>query len=251
MKKITILIPCYNEEKGLEKVLDKIPYEKLKKYDFLIEVIVIDNNSTDKTVNVAQSKNVTIVYEHKKGKGNAIKTGFYAVSVDTDFVVMLDGDGTYTPNEILRLLEPLQTDFCDVIVGSRLSGKLYKGAFKLRNRIANWGYTFLVRFFYRVNTTDVLSGYYAWKKKVIDKLLPHLESDGFNIEMEMMTKMVKLGYRIYSVPITYQPRIGNSKIESFVDGVKILSTFTKNLFWKPRKKSIKSRKVRFISRSSY
>ncbi|HSW89038.1 MAG TPA: glycosyltransferase family 2 protein [Candidatus Saccharimonadales bacterium] len=235
MKKITVLIPCFNEEKGLSKVLDKIPYEKLKLYNFTLEVIVIDNNSKDNTAQVARSKNAHVVLERKKGKGHAIKTGFCSVSPDTDYVVMLDGDNTYTPSEIFRMIEPLHSDFCDVIIGSRLGGKLYRNSFKIQNRIANWVYTFLVRNFYRANTTDVLSGYFAWKKKVIDKLVPHLESDGFSIEMEMLTKIVKLGYRIYAVPITYRPRIGESKIAALSDGIKILSVFFKNLFWTPKK----------------
>lgn len=233
MKKITVLIPCYNEEKGLSKVLDKIPYAKILQNDFLIEIIVIDNNSKDNTANVARSKNAKVIFEGKKGKGHAIKTGFCSVSPDTDYVVMLDGDNTYSPSEILRMVEPLQNNFCDVIIGSRLGGKLYRNAFKLQSRIVNWAYTFLVRYVYRANTTDVLSGYFAWKKHVIDTLIPHLESDGFSIEMEMLTKIVRLGFSIYAVPITYKPRIGESKICAISDGIKILYVFCKNIFWKP------------------
>jgi glycosyltransferase involved in cell wall biosynthesis len=246
MKKITVLIPCYNEEKGLTKVLEAIPYKKLAKYDFIVEVIVIDNNSKDSTAKVARSKNVQVIFERKKGKGHAIITGFCSVSPDTDYIVMLDGDNTYAPSEMLRMIEPLHSDFCDVIIGSRLGGKLYKNSLKFQNRIANWVYTFLVRYFYRANTTDVLSGYFAWKKEVIDKLVPHLESDGFSIEMEMLTKIVKLGYRIYSVPITYRARIGESKIAAVSDGFKILFVFSQNLFWKPKRKQQKSPHVQLI-----
>src|SRR5579883_1589246 len=156
MKKITVLIPCYNEEYGLPKVLDKIPYKHLEKYEFAVDVIVIDNNSKDDTAKVAKEKKVKVISEKKKGKGHAIKAGFCHVSSDTDYIVMLDGDNTYCPTEILRLIEPLDNNFCDVIIGSRLGGKLYKNSFKLQNRIANWIYTFLVRNFYRANTTDVL-----------------------------------------------------------------------------------------------
>lgn len=250
MKKITVLIPCYNEEKGLAKVLDKIPYKKLNKFDFSIEVIVIDNNSQDNTATVARLKNAKVIFEEKKGKGHAIKAGFCSVSNDTDYVVMLDGDNTYSPLEILRLVEPLNNGFCDVIIGSRLGGKLYRNAFKLRNRIANWVYTFLVRYVYRANTTDVLSGYFAWKKHVTDALIPHLESDGFSIEMEMLTKIVRLGYSIYSVPITYKPRIGESKIAAFSDGIKILYVFCKNIFWTPKERKQKSPRVQLSINSS-
>src|SRR5882762_1421502 len=111
MEKITVLIPCYNEEKGIAKVLDKIPYHRIKQHGFELEVIVIDNNSKDNTASVARSKNARVIFEEKKGKGHAIKTGFYAVSSVTDYVVMLDGDNTYSPSEILRLVEPLHSDF--------------------------------------------------------------------------------------------------------------------------------------------
>lgn len=250
MMKITVLIPCFNEEKGLKKVLENIPYKKLQKYEFDLEVVVIDNNSKDKTADVARSKGVRVVFESKRGKGHAIKTGFCSVSSDTDYVVILDGDNTYTPTEILRLVEPLHNDFCDVIIGSRLGGKLYKNSFKIQNRIANWIYTFLVRCFYRANTTDVLSGYFAWKKSVTDELVQHLESDGFSIEMEMLTKIVRLGYRIYAVPITYHPRLGESKIAALSDGLKILFVFCKNFYWTPKRKLRKSPHVQLAMSTS-
>ena len=97
----------------------------------------------------------------------------------------------------------------------------------------NWGFTFLVRQCYKANVTDVLSGFFAWKKGVIDFLSVHIESEGFSIEMEMITKMVKLGFEMYSVPITYDVRKGETKISSLKDGIAILYTFSKNIFWNP------------------
>ena len=232
-KKLTILIPCLNEERSIGKVITSVPREVLGQLGFTTEIIVINNNSTDRTGQVAKVFNAKVIFVEKKGKGNALKAGFYAISADTDYVVMLDGDNTYKPNEIVRMLEPLINDFCDVIIGSRLGGKIKKNSFSSKNRLANWGYTFLVRHFYTANITDVLSGYFAWKIEVLDRLIPHLESEGFAIEMEMITKMSKLGYSMYSVPITYDKRVGESKIQAFKDGVSILSVFFKNLFWSP------------------
>lgn len=235
-QKLTILIPCYNEEKGIGKVIDAIPIAALELLGFVTEIIVIDNNSKDKTAHIAKERNVIVIKEEKKGKGNAIITGFNAVSLDTQYVVMLDGDDTYKSKEIVRMIEPLLNNFCQVVVGSRLSGKIKKGSLRFRNRIANWTYTFLVRQFYKANVTDVLSGYFAWKKPVIDELKNHLESKGFEIEMEMITKMTKLGYEMYSVPITYDERVGQTKIQAMSDGIKILSMFFKNLTWSPNKR---------------
>jgi len=234
--KITILIPCHNEEKGIGSVIDGIPLRLLRRLRYKTEVIVINNNSTDRTAHIAEKRKATVLLETKKGKGNAIKAGFNAVSSDTKYVVMLDGDNTYKTKEILRLIEPLMSNFCDVVIGSRLSGKMKKNSFKFQNRIVNWIYTFIVRQFYGANITDVLSGYFAWKKEVVDKLSPHLESEGFEIEMEMITKMTKLGFEMYSVPITYDERVGQTKIEAINDGIRILSMFFKNLSWSPKKR---------------
>ena len=234
IKKITILLPCYNEEKGLGKVIDGVPLKKLAHFGYQTEIIVINNNSTDRTIKIAKKKGVKIVSEKKQGKGNALKTGFRNISSDTDYVVMLDGDNTYKSEEILRLIEPLENGFCDVILGSRLEGKINDCSFSLSHRLANWFFTFFIRRFYLVNTTDTCTGYFAWKKKVVDELAPYIKSSGFAIEVEMITKMAKLGYKIYSVPITYDRREGHSKLSPILDGIKITWTLFKNLMWRPQ-----------------
>src|SRR5258708_26029733 len=94
-EKVTILIPCHNEEKGIGSVIDGIPLRLLNKLGYDTEVIVINNNSTDRTAQIAEKRNARVIVEEKKGKGNAIKTGFNSVSPDTAYVVMLDGDNTY------------------------------------------------------------------------------------------------------------------------------------------------------------
>lgn len=233
-KKITVLIPCHNEEKGIGKVLRGIPYRFLNGLGYSVEAIVIDNNSTDNTRKIAEERKVRVIHEPKRGKGNAIRAGFRAVSEDTKYVVMLDGDNTYKAKEMTRLLEPLMTNFCDVTIGSRLGGKMKENSFTIQNRMVNWIYTFLVRQIYHANTTDVLSGYFAWKKEVVDDLLNHIESYGFAVEMEMVIKLVKLNYQIYSVPITYGEREGHSKIDKIPDGLRIMKAFVSNLFWGPK-----------------
>lgn len=234
MKKIAVIIPCYNEEKGIGKVIDSIPVNKLLSRNYVTDIIVVNNNSTDRTAKVAASRDVRLIQERRKGKGVALKTGFLHVSDDTNFIVVLDGDNTYKGSEIIRMIEPLESKFSDVVVGSRLNGKLKKGSLILRNRVANWAYTFLVRHFYNANTTDVLSGYYAWKKEVVDAVCPHLTSDGFSIEMEITIKLVRMGYEICSVPITYDKREGTTKVDTLKDGILVLHMFFKNFLWKPK-----------------
>jgi dolichol-phosphate mannosyltransferase len=237
MKKITLMIPCYNEEKGIGKVIDQIPRNKLKKAGFKIEILVIDNNSKDKTSEVARKKGAKVIVELKQGKGNAIKTGFRSVSKDTDYVVMLDGDDTYKPAEILRLIEPLESNFCDVVIGSRLEGKMNGYSMSFSHRLANWFFTFLTRRLYtNANVTDTCTGYFAWTKRSIDILNGYIESKGFAIEAEMISKLSKLGLKIYSVPITYDPRHGESKLSPIGDGLRITWMLMSNAGWKPKEK---------------
>jgi glycosyltransferase involved in cell wall biosynthesis len=237
-QKIAILIPCHNEEQGIAKVLSDIPYDTLERHGFESQVIVIDNNSSDRTTEVARSKGAHVIFERAKGKGNAMRKAFACIDRDTACAVMLDGDNTYDAREMLRLIEPITSGFCDVVVGSRLGGKVTEKAFKAQNRLANLTYTFLVRRFYGANITDVLSGYFAWRGDVIVQMRDHLVSDGFSIEMEMISKLVKLNYSIYSVPITYNIREGETKVAPLKDGLKILSTFSRNLFWSPPQDSL-------------
>jgi dolichol-phosphate mannosyltransferase len=232
--KVAVVIPCYNEAEGIASVIKGFKREELLHNGFELDVIVIDNNSTDKTAAVAKKAGARVIIERAKGKGNAIRTGFRSVSDDTDYVVMLDGDDTYSPREAMRMLEPLHSEFCDVVIGSRLGGKMKENSMTMFNRTGNWVFSHLVRYSYQVNVTDVLTGYFAWKKQVIDELAPHLESQGFAIEMEMITKMAKMGYEIYSVPISYHPRSGETNLRPIYDGSRILKMFLKNQLWKPR-----------------
>jgi len=234
MKKITVLIPCYNEETGIGRVIDSIPVDLLRKNGFKTNIIVINNNSDDKTAEIAASKKgVKVIEEPSQGKGNALITGFKAVCNKCDYVVVIDGDDTYKPKEILRLIEPLESGFCDVIAGSRIGGKTVRGSLEFTHRFVNWVFAFFVRQFYQANITDTLTGFIAIKSDVIKTLIPNLHSTNFTIEMEMITKMRRLGFSIYSVPITYDRRMGKSKLHSVSDGIRILLMFISNLRWEP------------------
>jgi len=238
-KKITVIIPCHNEEKSIKKVIKDIPKKKLKILGFKAEVIVIDNNCTDKTAKISKRLGARVIHEPNKGKGNAVRTGFRSISKDTDFVVMLDGDNTYKSYEMLRLIEPLDSGFCDVIIGSRLEGKINHNSMSMSHRLVNWAWTFFVRHFYGANVTDTCTGYFAWNAKVIRKLNGYIKSQGFAIEVEMITKLARLGHKIYSVPITYCPRHGKSSshLAPIRDGLRISWMLIKNLGWKAEKKA--------------
>ena len=232
-KKIVVIIPCRNEAGGIRDVLDNFPRKRLLYEGFDLQTIVVDNASTDDTADIARAAGATVLTQKYLGKGNAMRLGFSAIPRDADYVVMIDGDNTYHSEEILRMVEPLEANIADVVLGSRLAGHISEDAMTLFNRAGNWTFSHLVRLFYRVNVTDVLTGYYAWTREALERLSPHLTSDGFSIEMEMITKMAKLKEEVISVPITYSGRSGESNLRPIQDGFRILIVFIRNLVWKP------------------
>ncbi len=231
---VCVIIPCHNESAAIEVLLKEFGKDKPLHRRWNVDVVIVDNNSTDDTAAVASRHGAFVLTESRTGKGYAIMAGLRNVSDHHDFVVMMDGDNTYRPKELKRMLEPLESNFCDAVLGSRMQGKVAAGAMSFPSRVGNWFFSFLVRTIYRANITDVLTGYFAWKKSAIDKMLPHLESGGFEIEMEMITKMSKLGIQAYSVPISYHGRIGESKLNHLADGYVIFRTFIRNLTWQPK-----------------
>ncbi len=233
MYEVAVIIPCYNEAKGIADVIKKMPYKRAKRNHWNLHVYVIDNNSSDNTSEVARQAGATVIHEPKKGKGNALRTGFASLPETTDFVVMLDGDDTYDSGEVLRMIEPLYNEFCSVVIGSRMGGKRTADSMSFTSFVGNWFFTNIVRVTHKVPVTDVLTGYFAWTKQALDELRPHLRSDGFAIEMEMITKMARMKYDIYSVPISYTPRAGESNLNPISDGARILRMFASTLQWRP------------------
>jgi glycosyltransferase involved in cell wall biosynthesis len=254
-KQLAVIIPCHNEAENIADVIRQFPIEKLQQSNITLRIYVIDNNSSDNTAEIAQAMGATVITERAQGKGNALRAGFNSLPNDIDYVVMLDGDNTYQPQEICRLLEPLQTNFCDAVVGSRLGGRIQKSAMNKTNRIGNRLFTLATRLLYGTNISDVLTGYFAWKKPALDVLMPHVKSAGFAVEMEMITKMARLRHRLTSVPISYNPRGGQSHLRPFRDGMRILSTLIKNIMWRPRVELAitpkSGRKLVFVSDAIY
>jgi glycosyltransferase involved in cell wall biosynthesis len=259
-KKIAIIIPCYNEAASIAQVIAKFPMDSLSDEALQVKIYVVDNNSSDGTAAIAKKMGAHVIHEPKKGKGNALRAGFRSIPSNVDYVAMLDGDDTYSPEEIMRLLEPLRNNFCDVVVGSRLEGHIQAEAMSRLNRFGNRLFTVSARTLYRANVSDVLTGYFAWKKSALNALAPHIKSDGFAIEMEMITKMARLGQRMASVPISYHPRLGQSNMHPFRDGFRIFLMLFKNLTWHPKPQANQAqdtintfspRKIVFVSDAIY
>ena len=207
---VTVVIPTLNEEKTIGDVIDrfkKIGYEN---------ILVIDGRSTDKTREIAEQKGARVVIQSGSGKGQAIAEAFEIV--ESDVVVLIDGDGTYLPEEIDKLLKPIFNDRADHVIGNRFAN-YEKGAFTRLNLIGNKILNFLFRICYGIEVHDILSGYRALTKEVYKNV--ELKKHGFEIETELTVETLAKGFRIAEVPITYKRREGKTKLKPIRDGIRI------------------------------
>jgi len=228
MKHVTFLLPAYNEEQSIGPLLKDISrYPKSK-------VIVVDNNSKDKTADIAKKSGANVLRERKQGKAYAIKRGFE--NIKSDFIVMLDADNTYDPQEAQKLVKPLMEGKADVVLGSRLLGKREKGSISRFNLVGNHLLSFFASILFS-KVTDVCTGYWAFRRNVIDDLLQEgIDSDGFDLEVEMFSKVSKNNFRVLEIPINYKNRLDTPKLNGFNDGVKIFKRMLS--YW------IKTKRVR-------
>lgn len=210
---VCILIPTLNEEKSIGDII-----ERFKRLGF-DNIFVIDGHSTDRTVEIAKSKGAKVVLQSGKGKGQAIIEAFQLL--DNEVVVMIDGDGTYLPEEVHELLKPIKKGIADHVIGNRFAN-FEKGAFTRLNLIGNKILNFFFRVMYGVELHDILSGYRALTKDVYKNI--ELRKHGFEIETELTIETLAKGFRIVEVPVTYKRRAGRTKLKPFRDGFRIALT---------------------------
>lgn len=134
-KKVSIIIPCFNEQDALPVLLEKFSHDAIFHALWEMDVLVVDNNSTDQTSKVAKDYGVRVEFEQKKGKGYALQRGLQHLPHDVEFVVMMDGDNTYHPQDLHRMIEPLASGFCEAVLGSRMQGKVHEGAMSFESRL--------------------------------------------------------------------------------------------------------------------
>ncbi len=205
-----ILIPTLNEEATIGEVIEGFFRQGYH------NVLVIDGNSTDRTREIAERMGAKVVIQTGKGKGQAIREAFGII--DSPVVVVIDGDGTYLPEEVNKLLEPIRRNYADHVVGNRLAN-FEKGAFTRLNLIGNKIINFLFRIAYGVELHDILSGYRALTRELYKSV--ELEKPGFEVETELTVETIAKGFRIVEVPITYRRRGGKTKLNPIKDGIKI------------------------------
>lgn len=213
---IAVLIPCYNEELTIRDVVQRFRKELPH-----ATVYVFDNNSTDRTIEEAEAAGAVIARELRQGKGYVVQSMFGRI--DADVYVMVDGDGTYPPEEVHSLLAPVLADEADMVVGSRLHAKS-DSEFRSLNRLGNRFFLSLVNSTFKVKITDMLSGYRAFSRSFV-KGVP-LFGGGFETETELTIKALERGYRIVEVPVNLKSRPTGSfsKIRIVKDGLRIVNT---------------------------
>lgn len=211
---VAVIVPCYNEEAAITKVV-----EDFRKALPNAAIVVYDNNSTDKTVQVAKAAGAIVRSEPRKGKGNVVRRMF--ADVRADIYVLVDGDDTYDASAAPALIQRLLDNQLDMVVGLRRHGDAKK-AYRPGHEFGNWMLTSLVNWAFRAKFADMLSGYRIMSRRFV-KSFPALSS-GFEIETELNVHTLEIGASVEEVPTAYKERPPGSasKLNSIRDGIRIL-----------------------------
>ena len=212
MPGIDVIIPAYNEEQSVGKVVMDIPS------DLVREVIVVNNNSTDLTRENAMAAGATVIEQPEPGYGNACLKGLEYIANKTfkpGIVVFLDGDYSDHPEEMINLVKPIHEQGFQMVIGSRVLGNREKGSLTPQQRFGNKLATFLLRLFYRAKFTD-LGPFRAIDYPSLVSLGMKDKNYGWTVEMQIKAAKKKLKFT--EVPVSYRKRIGKSKVSGTLKG---------------------------------
>ena len=210
-KIIKVIIPAYNEEKSIIKVIQDIP-------SIVNEIIIVDNNSSDQTAKNAQEAGAKVLTEIKKGYGNACLKGISYVKSQThktDIIVFLDGDFSDYPEELTKLIAPIINDNIDFVIGARVSKFREKGSMTRPQIFGNWLATTLMSILFNSKFTD-LGPFRAIKYHKLLALKMEDKTYGWTVEMQL--KAIKNNYIYQEIPVKYRNRIGVSKVSGTIKG---------------------------------
>lgn len=230
---VAVLIPCYNEEMTVKKVITDWKQALPE-----ATIYVYDNNSNDRTAEIALRTGATVGYEPEKGKGNVIRRMFEEIQADC--YILTDGDDTYPAARASDLLREIQ-EGADIVIGDRLSTTYYEENKKKIHAFGNRLVQGLINRLFHADIPDVMTGCRALSWEFVKRFQP--QSHGFEIETEMTIFALQSGMTIRSVPIQYRdrPEGSKSKIHAIRDGVRILRTMWK-MYWRGKLGNPKRRK---------
>jgi glycosyltransferase involved in cell wall biosynthesis len=217
---VSVVIPTLNEEDSIGKVLAEIPK------DVVDEVIVVDS-STDNTPKIAEKMGAKVIHEPTIGYGRALQTGIK--NAKGDVVVYIDGDHSYDPKAISRLVAPIIKGECDVVLGRRLERKMLPRSMSPVNRFGNLMLSMIFDLLFLEGVKDTQSGFRAIRKRLLEDI--RYENYGMPYVTEQLIKLAKKFALIKEVQIKYRPRIGITKLCTWTDGFKILKCIVKQRFW--------------------
>jgi glycosyltransferase involved in cell wall biosynthesis len=214
--KVAALVPCYNEEFTIGKVINDLRNALPE-----ASIFVFDNNSTDRTLEIAQSLEAIVVKEKRQGKGFVVQSMFN--KIDADLYVMIDGDDTYDISKVNDMIVMVTGDKADIVVGNRLNNYT-KRAFRPLHTLGNKLVRFLINKLFNSNLRDIMSGFRVMNRAFVKNI--NVMSSGFEIETEMSIKALKYGYVIKEVDVGYRerPEGSISKLNTFRDGMLVLKT---------------------------
>ena len=217
MDKIAVLIPCYNEEKTIAKVVSDV-----KKFLPQAVTYVYDNNSTDRTVELATEAGAIVRYEYAQGKGNVIRRMFR--EIDAECYLMIDGDDTYPLDCAQEMVDRVLQHQADMVVGDRLSSTYFTENKRPFHNFGNRLVRGSINGLFHANVTDIMTGYRAFSFTFV-KTYPVL-SRGFEVETEMTIHSLNNNLRLFEMPIQYRDRPAGSvsKLDTVGDGIKVMST---------------------------
>lgn len=220
MKDIAVLIPCYNEEKTVEKVVTDFRRALPE-----ATIYVYDNNSTDRTAELAEKAGAVVRYEKRQGKGNVIRTMFK--EIDADCYLMIDGDDTYPAEHASVMCDLVIDGHVDMVIGDRLSSTYFTENKRPFHNFGNRLVRGLINKLFKGNVKDIMTGYRAFSYEFV-KTFPVL-SKGFEIETEMTIHALDKNMLLQEVPVTYRdrPQGSESKLNTYSDGIKVLKTIAK------------------------
>ena len=199
--KLSVIIPVYNEVESIQVILKRVQDTRL-----VHEIIVVDDGSKDGTRDVLAAldgkKGVRVIlHERNKGKGAAVRTGMAAALGDV--LLIQDADLEYDPRDYPQLLEPINEGLADVVYGSRFLGRAHRVTM-FWHMVANRMLTFITNIMYNTILTDMETGYKVFRREILNGMILHANS--FDFEPEFTAKILKRRFRIYEVPITFNPR---------------------------------------------
>lgn len=221
MVKIAILIPCYNEGKTVDKVINDWKSAIKEAYEH-VQVYVYDNNCTDNTAYIAASSGAVVVREPKQGKGNVIRSMFQ--DIEADCYLMVDGDDTYSPDHAVEMVDLILKEKADMVIGDRLSSTYYKENTRRFHGLGNALVRKCINTIFQNSLTDIMTGCRAFSKRFV-KTFPVI-SRGFEIETEMTIHALDKNMNIRTVQIGYKERENalDSKLQTLPDGIKVMLT---------------------------